>query len=171
MSRALAVSPVSVLFRFLVLAFPLLCTPARAADPLEACALLTAAEFQQITGRTLYFEPEAMSLDRGAGSSCGYETGQLIVYSGNDSQKSWENLLARYEYAETPRTPVADLGDHAYSFLPTPHNKYEDTNAFVVVSKGQVTFAVSVATLGSETAEQVLPLALQLARSIVVKLP
>jgi hypothetical protein len=66
---------------------------------------------------------------------------------------------------------VEGLGDRAYSFSPTPRNAYQDTGIYIVVTAGDTTFAASVMTVGDEPVESVRPLAMELARFVLAKLP
>lgn len=157
-----------------VAVFTLCCCPALAAlaaEPPEACALVTKADFERITARTTYSEPEQMSLAGGAGSLCEFESGQLWLYPGDKSGELWKSVVKGFGNQDDPRTPVDGLGDRAYSFSPTPRNAYQDTGIFIVVTQGDTTFTVSVLTVADEPVESVRPLAMELARFVLAKLP
>lgn len=157
-----------------VMLFTLCGCPALAAlaeEPLQACALVTRADFERITARTTYTEPEQMALAGGAGSLCEFDSGQLWLYPGDESGAQWESVVKGFGNQDDPRTPVEGLGDRAYSFSPTPHNAYQDTGIYIVVTQGDTTFAVSVMTVGDEPVESVRPLAMELARFVLAKLP
>jgi hypothetical protein len=165
-ARCAAVRFVAV---FILCCGPVLVTHAE--EPLQACALVSKADFERITARTTYFEPEQMSLAGGAGSLCEFESGQLWLYPGDKSGALWESVVKGFGNQDDPRTPVEGLGDRAYSFSPTPRNEYQDTGIFIVVTQGDTTLVASVMTVGDEPVESVRPLALELARFVLAKLP
>lgn len=75
-----------------------------------------------------------------------------------------------FGHEKAERRPIAGVGEKAYSFYPKPRDKYEDTNAFVVVRQGQYVIAMSVAAPAGKTAESVQPQALELARLVLGRL-
>jgi hypothetical protein len=159
--------------RFVAL-FTLSCCPALVAlaeEPLQACALVTKADFERITARTTYREPDQISLAGGAGSLCEFASGQLWLYPGDESGALWESVMKAFGKQVESRTPVEGLGDHAYSFSPTPRDEYQDTGIYIVVTQGETTFAAAVWTVADESVESVQPLALELARFVAAKLP
>jgi hypothetical protein len=144
---------------------------AHAAEPLQACALVTRADFERITGRKTYVEPEQLSLAGGAGSLCEFDSGQLWLYPDDPSGAQWEGVVKGFGNQDDPRIPVEGLGDRAYSFAPTPRNEYQDKGVFIVVTQGDTTLVASVMTVAAEPVESVRPLALELARFVLAKLP
>ncbi len=160
---------VRVVALFVLCACPALA--ALAEEPPDACALVTRADFERITARTLYSDPTPMSLAGGAGSLCEYESGQLWLYPGDESGALWESVMKAFGDQVDARTPVEGLGDRAYSFSPTPRDEYQDTGIYIVVTQGDTTFAAAVWTVADEPVESVRPLAMELARFVLAKLP
>ena len=157
-----------------VAVFVLCACPALAAlaeEPPEACALVAKADFERFTARTTYFEPDQLPLAGGAGSLCEFASGQLWLYPGDESGALWESVMKAFGDQVDARTPVEGLGDRAYSFAPTPRDEYQDTGIYIVVTQGDTTFAAAVWTVADEPVESVRPLAMELARFVLAKLP
>jgi hypothetical protein len=139
----------------------------QAAAP-RACALLSRAEFEKVTGRNAYVDSE--ELDSGGRSICEFGLGQLMIYAGANPEVAWESTLKTFGHDKAIRTPIAGLGDSAYSFTTKPRDANEDANAFVVVRTGGKLLALSVAAPTGRPPEASLPQALVLAKSAVARL-
>ena len=112
---------------------------ARAAEEPQACSLLTKDEFAQVLARPTYGEPDGEMT-----GVCGYDGGQVLLYSGPNSQSAWEGTLKAFGYENAERIPIEGVGESAYAFYTTPQNEYQDASAFVVFVIGEYTVAVSV---------------------------
>jgi hypothetical protein len=142
----------------------------KTAKAIAACSLLSNAEVAKVTSRQLFTAPEATSLAGGAGSGCTFDVAQLVLFSGDNAEENWEAFLKNYRHDKDKRYPLEGIGERAYGFYPKPRDKYEDTNAFVVVKLGQHMIAVSVAAEEGKPAESVQPHAVALAKIVVSKL-
>ena len=143
---------------------------AHAQEPVNACSLVTRADFERITSRETWVEPDEMALAGGAGSLCQFDSGQVWYYPNDKAGASFESMAKSFGNQDDPRTPVEGLGDSAYSFSPTPKNQYQDKGIFIVVTKGNATIVASVMTEGDEPVESVRPLAMELAKFVLTKL-
>lgn len=150
------------------LAVILLAPASAAAQTVEACSLLSNAEFEKVTGRKSYAPPEPMTL--AGGTLCGYDSGQLIILTGPKAVENWNGMLTSYGQDKLPRHPVPGVGDGAYSLFTRPRSEYEDANAFVVFRKGAHLVAASVAAEEGKPPESALPLATSLATAVAGKL-
>ncbi len=118
-----------------------------AAPAKGACSLLTSAEVERLIdrGQPSYGAPEAVALGAAA-SACEYPVGaQVVVFSGPKSGSDFEAFLRNYKKDKERRHPVSGVGDRAYIMFPTPRDEYEDKLAYLVMSVGQHTVAVSMA--------------------------
>jgi hypothetical protein len=131
-----------------------------------ACDLLPNTDVVRVTGRKSYVEPERIS----GGFGCGYDAAQLLIYTGDNPEQSWEGTMKTFGHDKAQRFPIAGLGEKAYSFYPRPRNEYEDTNAFVVIKQGRYVIAMSVAAPKGKTAESVQPQAIELAKIVLARL-
>ena len=134
----------------------------------DACALMGGDDFEALTGKTEYSDPTSMSL--GGGTVCGYDNGQVLLFTGNESLAAFDGLLASFGQEDLPRTPVDGLGDGAFALFYDPENPYQDHGAFVVFGAGPPTVAVTVYAEEGEAAEAALPQAMAVARAIAAKL-
>ena len=129
------------------------------ASGVNACALLTAAEVEQLINRG---RPSSGPVDTtmlaGGGSVCHYPVGaQVILFSGQGSQGELEALLKPSQRDKETRHPVAGVGDQAYIMFPAPRSEHEGRVAFLVTTVGRHTLGVSLparkGTAGSIMAE------------------
>lgn len=135
----------------------------------DACSLMSSEEFEAITGKTEYSDPIGMVW--GAGTVCGYDNGQIVLFAGEDSRKAFDQLLASFGQEGLPRTPVEGLGEGAFALFFDPESEYQDHGAFVVFGAGPPTIAVTVYADEDEAAEAALPEAMVGAEAIAAKLP
>jgi len=153
--------------------FALCCCPflsTHAQEAQQACELVTRADFERITSRETYVEPDEMPLAGGAGSLCQFDSGQVWYYPNDKSGALFASMVKNFGNQDDPQTPVEGLGDSAYSISPTPQNQYQDTGIFIVVTQGNATIVASVMTVGDEPVESVRPLAMELAKFVLTKL-
>lgn len=150
-------------------AFFLAATPSGAQSPSDACALLTAAEFQALTGKPEYGDPTAMAWN--GGTVCGYGNGQIILLPQADSTAVMDRFLeTAAKDLVSPRTPVEGLGAGAFSVLFDPDDPYQDHGVFVVFGAGPPTVAATVYAGDDEAAEAALGPAMAVAEAIAAKL-
>jgi hypothetical protein len=62
--------------------------------PADACALMSRDEFQTLTGKPEYTNPTGMPW--GNGTICGFGNGQILLFTGEDSQASFDQMLAGF---------------------------------------------------------------------------
>ena len=141
---------------------------ASAQAPADACALMGRDEFEALTGKTEYNDPTSMPL--GEAAVCGYDNGQVLLFTGEESMAAFDRLLASFGQEDLHRTPVDGLGDGAFALFYDPENPYQDHGAFVVFGAGPPTVAVTVYAEEGEAAEAALPQAMAVARAIAAKL-
>jgi hypothetical protein len=98
----------------------------------NACQILPIADVVRVTGQKSYNPAMPIS----GGSGCGYDNGQLLIYTGDKAEAKWESTMKVFGHDKAQRLPIAGLGDKAYTFYPKPRDQYEDSNAFVVVKRG-----------------------------------
>ena len=134
----------------------------------DACALMGRNDFEALTGKTEYSDPTSMPL--GEATVCGYDNGQILLFTGEGSIAAFDRLLASFGQENLPRTPVDGLGDGAFAVFYDPENPYQDHGAFVVFGAGPPTVAVTVYAEEGEAAEAALPQAMAVARAIAAKL-
>ena len=132
----------------------------------NACDLLPNADVVRVTGQRSYVAPERI----GDGYGCSYDAAQLLIYTGDNAEQSWEGTMKTFGHDKAQRFPIAGVGEKAYAFYPKPRDQYEDTNAFVVARQGQYVVALSVAAPKGKTAQMVQPQALELAKIVLAKL-
>lgn len=142
---------------------------ASAQAPADACALMSGAEFEALTGKTEYSDPTGMPW--GGGTVCGYDNGQIMLFTGADSRAAFDRLLAGFGQQDLPRTPVDGLGDGAFALFFDPEDEYQDHGATVVFGAGPPTVAVTVYAEAGEAAEAALPEAMAVAEAVAAKLP
>ena len=135
----------------------------------DACALMSSDEFEALTGKTEYTDPTSMPW--GEAMVCGYDNGQVLLFTGADSNAAFDRLLASFGQENLPRTPVDGLGEGAFALFYDPENEYQDHGAFVVFGPAPPTLAVTVYAEDGEEAEAALPQAMAVARAIAGKLP
>jgi hypothetical protein len=137
--------------------------------PSAACALLSNDEVVRITGRRSYTEPEGTQLTNG-GSACDYDSANVTVFSGPKSEEHYDALLKNFGKEQTPRQPMAGLGDRAYVMYPKPRDKHEGTHAVLVVRQGVHTLAVALETEGAETPQSLQPKLMAMAKLAIGRL-
>jgi hypothetical protein len=140
------------------------------AEPVEACSLVTNAEVGKVIGRELQDVPGPMSLGNGSACTYGYGAAQIIIFSGPNSQTSWEDFAKNFGHETEERHPISGIGDSAYSFFPKPRDEYENRTAFVVVQSRQYTIVTSVAAETGQQANSAEPKAIELAKLVLAKL-
>lgn len=136
--------------------------------PLGACALVSRAEFQALTGKPEYLDPEAMPW--GTGSVCGFGSGQILLWTGADAATAFDRLSAGFGRQGLGRVPVEGLGAGAFAVLYDPEDRYQDAGAFVVFGAGPPTVAVTVYAEDGRAAETALPPAMAVAKAVAAKL-
>jgi 4-hydroxyphenylpyruvate dioxygenase-like putative hemolysin len=134
--------------------------PVMAAEVTDACSLFTKAEFDAARGTPSYTAPEAVGSD----AICGFDGGQVYLYSGPDSQAQWESTFKLFNLRDVDKVAVEGVGDSAYAFYTKPQNQYQRADAFVVFSVGAHTAAVGVQASKGQPGESVHDQALALAR-------
>ncbi len=140
-------------------------------DPPDVCALVTHDEVKRLSEDPMtkfWTEPEAMMLR--SGSVCQYSGGVIYLFSGSNSEASWNGMLKSFKQASQPKTPLSGIGDRAYLMYGKPDNEYQDRPAFVVATVGQHTVAVALFANGDEPVERVRPRVEALAKLLVPKL-
>ena len=146
-----------------------LSAPAAQAQPaVDPCSLMTGDEFAALAGRPAFGEPEAMAL--GAGAVCGYDGGQIVLFSGATAWQDWERVMQAFGQQDAARTPVPELGEDAYALLVEPANAYQSPAAFVVFGAGPHAVAVSVDGEDGQPPEAALPNAVGVAEAVAAKL-
>jgi hypothetical protein len=72
----------------IAIAVLIVCIPPNSlsAEVTDACSLFTKAEFDAVRGTPSYAEPAAVGSD----AICGYDGGQVYLYSGPTAQAQWE---------------------------------------------------------------------------------
>lgn len=140
------------------------------AGPSPACELITSAEFAKITGRKANAAAEGTQLANG-GSSCDFSGGNVTLFSGAQSSASYDKLLKAFKKDNTPREPVAGIGDRAYFMAPKPRDQYEGQYGVLVVSRGQHTLAVALETEKAETPQSLQPKLIAVAKAAIARLP
>ena len=136
--------------------------------PADACGLMTSDEFEALTGKTEYSEPTGMPW--ATGTVCGFENGQIVLFTGEDSRTAFDGLLTSFGQEALPRTPVDGLGEGAFALFFDPESEYQDHGAFVVFGAGPPTVAVTVYADEGEPAESALPEAMAVAQAVAAKL-
>ena len=134
----------------------------------QACALITRDDVKKATGRDPYVDPEAA--DQG-GWICNVGIGELKVYSGPKSWESWESTLKGFKKDKEPRTPAGGFGERAYFLYPKPDNKYQGNVAFLVVTSGSHTLALSLDAPEGKPAESMRAALESLMKTIITRLP
>jgi hypothetical protein len=142
----------------------------QAGGPSTACALLTDDEIVKISGRRSYSKPEGTKLTNG-GSACDYSGANVTLFSGPKSDESYEALLKNFKKDQTPRVPVAGIGDRAYFMAPKPRDEYEGRYQMLVVKKGAHTFAIALEAQKNESTESLQPKVMALAKMALARLP
>lgn len=127
------------------------------------------ATFEELTGKTEFSEPVAMPW--GEASLCGYENGQILLFTGADSKRAFERLLESFGQEDLSREPVAGLGENAFAMFYDPDDPFQDHGAFVVFGAGPPTIAVTVYAAEGEPAKAALPEAMAVAQALVARLP
>ncbi|RWK35129.1 hypothetical protein [Mesorhizobium sp.] len=138
-----------------------------AQDGSGAC-LISRDEFATLSGRSAYTDPESMPW--GSGAVCGYDGGQIILFSGETAMANLEHLLDSFG-AGGNRVPVPDLGAEAYAFFVEAENKYQDHGTFVAFSAGPHAVGVTVYADDGQPAETALPKAVTVAKAVHAALP
>jgi hypothetical protein len=141
------------------------------AEPISVCSLVTKEDVERITGRQSLMGFTPMLMPGGTGALCDSDVVRVIVFSGENSERAWEELLKNSGRAQEQRYPISDLGDKAYALYPTPRNENEYPTALVVVPAALHTLAVSVRAQRGLPRESAQPQAIELARIILAKLP
>jgi len=137
----------------------------------DVCALVSHDQVKKLSEDPMtkfWSEPEAMML-RG-GSVCQYGGGVIYLFSGDNSEASWNGMLKAFKQDAQPRTPIGGIGDRAYLMYGKPQNEYQDRAAFVVATVGRHTVAMALFANGDEPLERVRPRVEALARLVVPKL-
>lgn len=142
----------------------------QAGAPSAACALLTDDEIVKISGHRSYTKPEGTKLTNG-GSACDYSGGNVTLFSGPKADESYEALLKNFKKGETPRVPVAGIGDRAYFMAPKPRDEYEGRYQILVVKKGAHTVAIALEAQKNESTESLQPKVMALAKIALARLP
>ena len=137
--------------------------------PADACGLMSRDEFEALTGKTEYTDPTGMPW--GGGTVCGYNNGQILLFTGEDSESAFDQMLESFGQEGLPRTPVDGLGEGAFALFFDPEDEYQDHGTFVVFGAGPPTVAVTVYAADGERAEAALPRAMAVAEAIAAKLP
>jgi hypothetical protein len=147
-------------FVCLVLLLPRLVSfDAQTGGAANAC-LLTSAEFAKFSGGNPNSQPEAFS----GGTVCTYDENSIYLFSGKDARTRWDKTLQAFGMGAVTRTPVASVGDSAYSFGVSPKDAGQTGVAFVVFDKGAHTVAVSITPPPGKPAESVREQAIGAAR-------
>lgn len=146
----------------------LICAPQRlmAAKDIDACSLFTKAEFDAVRGTPSYAEPSAVGSD----AICGYDGGQVFLYSGPNAKAQWEATLKSFNLDDVAKVAVEGVGDSAYAFYTKPQNQYQRADAFVVFSVGEHTAAVGVQAPKGQPGESVHDKAVALAQKAAARL-
>jgi hypothetical protein len=134
----------------------------------DACSLLTKAEVEALTGRHFYTEPDLTQL-RGGGTACTYDDAQIMVFSGPNSEESFNSLLAAFGHGNEVKHPVLGFGEGAYIIYPTPRDKYEGNHGVLVAKVTSHTLAISLEAEGEKPAESVRPALERFARAVLDK--
>jgi hypothetical protein len=140
--------------------------PAQA--PADACALMGRDEFQALTGKQEFTDPEGMPF--GGGTVCGFNNGQILLWTGDDAPQAFDRLLASFGEQDLARTPVEGLGEGAFAIFYHPESEYQDHGAGVVFGAGPPTVAVMVYAEDGEPPEAALPQAMAVAQAVAGRL-
>lgn len=119
----------------------------------EAC-VLSSDDFAALSGWKAYIDPGPMPW--GSGAVCGYDGGQILLFSGDASMENLERVWVSFG-AAGERVPVPELGADAFAFFVKAENEYQDDATFVVFSVGAHAVAVTVYAREGEPAEAALP--------------
>jgi hypothetical protein len=133
----------------------------------DACALMGNDEFTALTGRAAYTDPTPMAF--GAGSVCGFDGGQIILFEGDGAMASLEQVWESFG-AAGDRTPVPELGPEAYAFFVEAETEYQDHGTFVAFTAGLHAVAVTVYADDGQPADAALPQAVSVAKAAAAKL-
>ena len=136
--------------------------------PADACALMSQDEFQKLTGKTEFTDPTGMPW--GGGTVCGFDNGQILLFTGEDSRAAFDGLLASFGQQDLPRSPVDGLGEGAFALFFDPEDEDQDHGAFVVFGADPPTVAVTVYAEDGEQAAAALPQAIAVAQAVAAKL-
>jgi hypothetical protein len=113
---------------------------------------------------------DATGMPWGGGTVCGYDNGQIVLFSGVDSRAAFDRLLESFGQQNLSRIPVDGLGEGAFALFFDPESEYQDHGAFVVFGAGPPTVAVTVYAEEGEPAETALPHAISVAEAVAAKL-
>jgi hypothetical protein len=133
----------------------------------DACALMGNDEFTALTGHVAYTDPTPMAF--GAGSVCGFDGGQIILFSGDGAMANLEHVWEGFGAARS-RTPVPELGPEAYAFFVEAETEYQDHGTFVAFTTGPHAVAVTVYADDGQPADAALPQAVSVAKAVAAKL-
>jgi len=136
----------------------------------KSCPFLANEDVERVTGRKLLFELTSISLPGGAGTLCDSDIARVVVFSGEDSEKLWENMLEQSGRGALDRIPVSEFGDNAYALHLEPRSEHEYPTALIVVNRGQHTAVVSVRAVEGESAKSAQPQAIELTKVVMAKL-
>ena len=95
---------------------------------------------------------------------------RVIVFSGENSENRWENMIKGYGRAQEKRIPLRGLGEKAYAIHLEPRGENEYPTALIVVTSKLYTAAVSVRAKDGEAAETAQPQATELARVVISRI-
>jgi hypothetical protein len=136
----------------------------------ESCPFLTNDDVERVTGRKLLFELTSMQLPGGEGTLCDSDIARVVVFSGENSEKLWENMLEQSGRGSRERIPVSDFNDKAYALDLEPRNEHEYPTALIVVTQGPHTAAVSVRAVEGKPANSAQQQAIELTKMVIAKL-
>jgi hypothetical protein len=117
------------------------------------------------------YGPGQVSQLTNGGSACDYDSANVTLFSGPKSEEHYEALLKNFKKDQTPRQPVAGIGEKGYVMYPKPRAKYEGVYAVLVVRQGVHTMAVALETQGTETPQSLQPKLVAMAKTALGRLP
>lgn len=136
----------------------------------EGCSFLTNAEVEKITEDKLLFKLRSMPLPNGIGTVCDSDSVRLVVFSGENPEEHWEDMLKGFGREGEERIPISGLGDEAYGLYLEPRKESEHPTAVIAVTSGSQLAIVSVQAKDGEPAESMQPQATELAKIVLSRL-
>ena len=136
----------------------------------EGCSFLTNAEIERITERKLLFKLTSMPLPNGIATVCDSDIVRVVVFSGENSEKHWEDMLKGFGREGQERIAISGLGDKAYALHLKPRTEHEYPTAITAVTIGAQLAVLSVRAKKGEPAESAQPQATELTKIVLGRL-
>ena len=136
----------------------------------DFCPFLSDEDVERVTGRKQLFQLTSMPLPDEAGPLLDSGIARCIVFSGENSERLWENMFQQSGRTNLDRIPILDFGDKSYALHLEPRNEHEYPTALIVVTRGPDTAVISVRAMEGEPANAAQPQAIELAKLVMARL-